>query len=73
MTREVDTPVRIEVDRSKCSGMGLCELAAPMVFEVGEDGQTHVLVDDVSERDIAAVEEAVANCPASALSLKPNG
>ena len=61
--------MRIEVDRTKCSGMGLCEVAAPAIFEVGEDGQTHVLVDQVSEADIAAVEEAVANCPAMALSL----
>ena len=69
---EVDTPVRIEVDRTKCSGIGLCEVAAPAIFEVGDDGQTHVLVDPVSETDMASVEEAVANCPAMALSLKPS-
>ena len=50
--------------------MGLCEVAAEAIFEVGEDGQTHVLVDEVSEAYRAIVEEAVANCPAMALSLK---
>ena len=62
--------MKIEVDRVKCTGMGLCEIAAPAIFEVGEDGQTHVLVENVSEADRAAVEEAVATCPAMALSLK---
>ena len=64
--------MRVEVDQIKCSGIGLGELAAPTIFEVGEDGQTHVLVDDVSEADMASVEEVVANCPAMALSLKPS-
>ncbi|MCX2933768.1 ferredoxin [Mycobacterium sp. CVI_P3] len=62
--------MKIEVDRVKCTGMGLCEVAAPAIFEVGEDGQTHVLVENVPDADRAAVEEAVANCPAMALSLK---
>ncbi len=64
--------MRIEVDRTKCTGMGLCEASAPTIFEVGDDGQTHVLVDRVSEADVAAAEEAVTNCPAMALSLKPS-
>jgi len=66
---EVVEVVEVVVDRTKCSGMGLCEVAAPTVFEVGDDGQTHVLVDPVPEEDIAAVEDAVANCPAAALSF----
>ena len=64
--------MRIEIDRIKCSGIGLCELAAPTIFEVGEDGQTHLL-RELSDTDLAAVREAIANCPASALSLVPNG
>lgn len=71
-TGEVNAIV-IEVDRVKCSGMGLCEVAAPAIFEVGDDGQTHVLVDEIPPAEFAAVEQAVANCPAMALSLKPGG
>jgi ferredoxin len=62
--------MRVEIDRTKCSGMGLCEVTAPGVFEVGEDGQTHLLVDEISGDDIPMVEEAVSNCPAMALSLQ---
>jgi ferredoxin len=44
-------------------------VAAPTIFEVGEDGQTHVLRDP-SDADIALVEDAVASCPTAALSLR---
>jgi ferredoxin len=49
--------------------MGLCEVAAPTIFEVRDDGQTHLLVDQLTDDDIPAVEEAVSNCPTMALSL----
>lgn len=31
--------MKIEVERSKCVGLGLCEAASPKHFEVGDDGQ----------------------------------
>jgi ferredoxin len=61
--------MKIVVDRVKCSGIGLCEMSAPDVFEVGDDAQTHV-VGDPDAVDRAAVEDAVANCPTSALSIE---
>ncbi len=61
--------MQVKIDLTKCSGMGLCEIAAPSVFEVGEDGQTHLIAEPVSD-DAAAVEEAVRNCPTMALSLQ---
>lgn len=62
--------MKIEIDLTKCSGMGLCEVAAPAIFEVGEDGQAHFIAEPVSDDDVAAVEEAVRNCPTMALSLQ---
>ena len=61
--------MKVTVDRVKCSGIGLCELAAPTVFEIGDDSQTHV-ISDVDEANLSAVEEAVSNCPTSALTLE---
>lgn len=58
------------VDHGKCAGIGLCEMTAPHVFEVGDDGQAHVVLDDIDEADRAAAEEAVSACPASALSMR---
>jgi ferredoxin len=59
----------VRVDRSKCSGIGLCEMTAPAVFEVGDDGQAQVITADLTGADLAAAQEAVVNCPASALSI----
>lgn len=61
--------MKVTVDREKCSGIGLCEMTAPGVFEIGDDAQTHV-VSDVADADPSLLEEAVANCPTSALSLE---
>jgi ferredoxin len=62
--------MKVKVDRSKCSGIGLCEMTAPTVFEVGEDGQSHAINEEPSEDERSAVEEAVANCPTAALSIE---
>ncbi|MDR3663487.1 MAG: ferredoxin [Mycobacterium sp.] len=59
--------MKIRVDTTKCSGIGLCEMTAPSVFEIGDDGQSHVIggADD----DHAAALEAVSNCPTGAISI----
>ncbi|QZT59585.1 ferredoxin [Mycolicibacterium austroafricanum] len=63
--------MKVRVDRTKCSGIGLCEVTAPAVFEVDNDGQSAVIDADLPESERAAVEEAVANCPTGALSIEP--
>jgi ferredoxin len=62
--------MKVKVDTAKCSGIGLCEVTAPTVFEVGEDGQSHAINPEPPEDDRAAVEEAVNNCPTGALSIE---
>ncbi|WP_285029970.1 ferredoxin [Mycolicibacterium sp. lyk4-40-TYG-92] len=61
--------MQVSVDRSRCSGMGLCELTAADIFQIGDDAQTHV-VGTVTAANAAVVEEAVMNCPTSALRLE---
>jgi ferredoxin len=62
--------MKVRVDTAKCSGIGLCEVTAPTVFEVGEDGQSHAINPEPPEAERAAVEEAVNSCPTSALSIE---
>lgn len=62
--------MRVKVDHTKCSGIGLCELAAPTVYEVGDDGQSHVLKDEAAAQELRAVEDAIAGCPTGALSIE---
>lgn len=62
--------MRIVLDESKCSSLGMCESVAPDVFEVGDDGAL-VLLDPTPPADRRAeMEEAVAACPTGALSLE---
>jgi ferredoxin len=60
----------IHVDRTKCPGIGLCEMTAPSIFEIGEDGQSHVLEGAPTGADQAAAQEAVSNCPTGAISIQ---
>ena len=62
--------MKVRVDTSKCRGIGLCEIAAPTVFEVGEDGQSHAINPEPSEDERAEVEQAVHDCPTGALSIQ---
>lgn len=62
--------MRVKVDRTKCSGVGLCEVAAPTVYEVGDDGQSHVLKDEAAPQELRAVEDAITGCPTGALSIE---
>jgi ferredoxin len=61
--------MKVKVDRTKCSGIGLCEITAPTVFEVGDDGQSHVINEQPPNDEMAYVEDAVAGCPTAALSI----
>ncbi|MBB3754090.1 ferredoxin [Mycolicibacterium sp. BK634] len=61
--------MRVHVDHTKCSGIGLCEMTAPAIFEVGDDGQSQVIDPEPPESERSAAEEAVSNCPTGALSI----
>lgn len=58
--------MRIEIDRQRCQASGLCEMAAPDVFRLGDDG-----VELIEGADPAAypdeVAAAVDGCPMEAL------
>ena len=62
--------MRIVLDESKCSSLGMCESVAPDVFEVGDDGALQVLQPTPPADRRALVEAAVAACPTAALSIE---
>ena len=62
--------MRIVVDYSRCSSIGLCEAAAPDIFAIGPDGALHILVEDISEDRRTELEQACENCPTQALSIE---
>src|SRR5262249_37661945 len=62
--------MKIEVDFTKCTGLGICESIAPDFFEVGADGDMVLLKDELTDADRQAVEEAVSGCPTEALRIR---
>jgi ferredoxin len=62
--------MKVVVDRTKCSSIGLCEATAPDIFEIGADGSLTILIDDISEDRRTDLEQACENCPTQALSIE---
>jgi ferredoxin len=61
--------MKIHIDYQKCTGMGMCEGLAEDVFEVTDESQARVLMDDVPEERREEMEEAVTMCPTEAISI----
>ena len=62
--------VRIHADRTKCTGLGVCESLAEEFFELSDDGNLIILKDETSSpEEIDSCVAAVAGCPVRALSL----
>ena len=62
--------LRVEADRSKCMGAGMCALNAPEVFDQDEnEGLVVVLEAEPAAEHEDAVRDAVNLCPASAIRL----
>ena len=51
----------------KCIGSGSCEMLAPDVFEVRDDGLCHILLDEPGPDLIDRVDQAVEACPTRAI------
>ena len=62
--------MKVYVDRTRCSGIGMCEMLADAVFAVGDDGLGEVIDEAPPENLRSAVEEAIASCPTGALSVE---
>jgi ferredoxin len=60
---------RVAVDRGLCVGSGSCEMLAPDVFEVDDEGVLAVLEAEPGDDDVPAVRDAVQACPTRALTL----
>ena len=61
--------MKIVVDKSRCSSIGLCEATAADIFQIGADGALHILMAEVPEDRRTDLEQACENCPTQALSI----
>ena len=61
--------MKVSVDQWLCAGHGLCEAAAPEVFEVSDDGLAEVLEESPKEPLLTSARDAARACPAGAIQL----
>ena len=63
--------MKVKVDRQKCEAHGVCVLAAPSVFALGDDDSVvTVLQEHPGEELQSQVEEAVRLCPVAAITVE---
>lgn len=61
--------MHIAVDWGLCESNAVCQGIAPDVFEVDDNDQLAVLVEEVDPADLPRVEGAVLACPKQALRI----
>lgn len=61
--------MRIELDRPRCEGHGLCEEAAPDLMHLDDEGELVIDVSEVTGQDVTRAQAAVRVCPVAALRL----
>lgn len=62
--------MKINVDRTRCASIGMCEGIAPDLFEIGDDGTMRIVLDEIPEERRLDVEQACMDCPTQALSIQ---
>ena len=61
--------MKVEADYDACEANAVCAGLVPEVFEVDDDDNMNILVDEVPERLADGVKHAVRSCPKAALKL----
>lgn len=61
--------MKIDLNLDACIGSGSCEMLAPDVFEVGEDGYV-ALLDTPGDERLAEVQAAAATCPTGVITVE---
>ncbi|MDQ8702786.1 ferredoxin [Streptomyces sp. LHD-70] len=65
--------MRVQVDRDRCMGAGMCALTAPGVFTQDDDGLSEVLPGRADGGGDPLVREAVRACPVGAVRVEEAG
>ncbi|MGP3916598.1 ferredoxin [Nonomuraea sp. 10N515B] len=61
---------RIEVDRDRCEGHGLCEQTAPEIYQLDHEGELDLLFEDVPAQLRGKAEAGARVCPVAALRIQ---
>jgi len=61
--------MELRVDRDLCEANGVCTAIAPEVFDLDDEDELVILQPEPPEEMRDSIEQAVASCPKTALSL----
>ncbi|HXZ66730.1 MAG TPA: ferredoxin [Streptosporangiaceae bacterium] len=61
--------MKVVPDYDACEANGVCAGLVPEVFEVDEDDNLNILVDEIPDNLLEGVRHAVRSCPKAALRL----
>jgi len=61
------TTHRVEIDRTKCCGYGLCAAICPEVYKLDDDGIIYIESDQISDDLLEAATEGAEACPAEVI------
>lgn len=59
---------KIKVDKSLCTGCGICVESCPEIFQLGADGTADVVKE--GECGSSSMEDVVASCPVNAIIIE---
>ncbi len=62
--------MKLTIDDQKCQGHGRCSLINMDLFDVDDDGQGIVLIDEPDAALEPDAQKAVTSCPEQAISLQ---
>lgn len=63
--------MRVKVDMDVCEAHGECVLAAPEIFELGDDDEKVTVLDPEPEEDLREkAERAMKACPVDAITVE---
>jgi ferredoxin len=60
---------KIQIDWDLCESNAMCEALAPDHFQIDDNDDLQVLDEVVTDQNQALIEQAVASCPKSAISI----
>ena len=62
--------MKANVNKDACIGCGACQMIAPEVFEINDDGISEVIMKEIDEDQKDEVASAVESCPTGAISTE---